>query len=166
MPVQSEPMGKRSCPSPSPSDGLSTRKSFRSHFVYYIYRHIYIYIYGYRDEIISFWPGCFTAAEEACLTPAIVMGARRPGQRGLRFGVVTKGTGRYLARATHPRTRSPLEVLAPKATVVLNLLVGMTGTGSCGGPQEIEAMVTSIQKSLGHARVTWYAGTTIAHVSC
>ena len=44
MPVQSEPMGKRSCPSPSPSDGLSTRKSFRSHFVYYIYRHIYIYM--------------------------------------------------------------------------------------------------------------------------
>merc|ERR550525_1030140 len=35
-------------------------------------------------------------------------------------------------------------LLAPKATVVLNLLVGMTGTGSSGGPTEIEAMVSAI----------------------
>jgi len=33
--------------------------------------------------------------------------------------------------------------------VVLNLLVGMTGSGSSGGPQEIEAMVQAIQKTLG-----------------
>jgi len=36
-------------------------------------------------------------------------------------------------------------LLAPKATVVLNLLVGMTGTGSSGGPEEIKAMVSALQ---------------------
>ena len=38
--------------------------------------------------------------------------------------------------------------MKPDATVVLNLLVGMTGTGSSGGPQEIEAMVSAIHKGL------------------
>ena len=41
-----------------------------------------------------------------------------------------------------------MQVLAPKGTVVMNLLVGMTGTGSSGGPQEIEAMVSAIHKTL------------------
>ena len=36
------------------------------------------------------------------------------------------------------------KVLSPKATIVMNLLVGMTGTGSSGGPQEIEDMVKAI----------------------
>jgi len=36
-------------------------------------------------------------------------------------------------------------LLAPKATVVLNLLVGMTGSGSSGGPQEIKAMASTIK---------------------
>mmetsp|Transcript_46822 Transcript_46822/g.111394 ORF Transcript_46822/g.111394 Transcript_46822/m.111394 type:complete len:530 (+) Transcript_46822:74-1663(+) len=35
-------------------------------------------------------------------------------------------------------------LLAPKATIVLNLLVGMTGRGSSGGPKEIEEMVSAI----------------------
>ncbi|CAK8987770.1 eEF1A lysine and N-terminal methyltransferase (eEF1A-KNMT) (Methyltransferase-like protein 13) [Includes: eEF1A lysine methyltransferase [Durusdinium trenchii] len=57
--------------------------------------------------------------------------------------VLVDGEGTFL--------QSLSQVLAPKATVVLNLLVGMTGTGSCGGPQEIEAMVTSIQKTCCNA---------------
>ncbi|CAE7822749.1 EEF1AKNMT, partial [Symbiodinium sp. CCMP2456] len=36
------------------------------------------------------------------------------------------------------------KVLKPDATIIMNLLVGMTGTGSSGGPKEIEAMVSAI----------------------
>jgi len=36
-------------------------------------------------------------------------------------------------------------LLAPKATVVLNLLVGMSGSGSSGGSAEIRAMVSAIK---------------------
>eukprot|EP00931_Biecheleriopsis_adriatica_P101639 TRINITY_DN76736_c0_g1_i1.p1 TRINITY_DN76736_c0_g1~~TRINITY_DN76736_c0_g1_i1.p1 ORF type:complete len:517 (-),score=108.60 TRINITY_DN76736_c0_g1_i1:35-1558(-) len=36
------------------------------------------------------------------------------------------------------------QLLSPRATVALNLLVGMTGTGSSGGPKEIEAMVYAV----------------------
>lgn len=39
------------------------------------------------------------------------------------------------------------KLLSPKATIVLNLLVGMTGTGSSGGPVEIQAMVSAIYKT-------------------
>ena len=39
-------------------------------------------------------------------------------------------------------------MVKPDATVVLNLLVGMTGTGSSGGPKEIEAMVSAIHSKL------------------
>jgi len=38
-------------------------------------------------------------------------------------------------------------LLAPKATIALNLLVGMTGSGSSGGPKEIEAMVSAINST-------------------
>ena len=41
------------------------------------------------------------------------------------------------------------QVLRPNATVVLNLLVGMTGSGSSGSAQEIEEMVTAIATQLG-----------------
>ena len=40
-------------------------------------------------------------------------------------------------------------MLRPNATVVLNLLVGMTGSGSSGSAQEIEEMVTAIATQLG-----------------
>ena len=40
------------------------------------------------------------------------------------------------------------QVLKPNATVVLNLLVGMTGSGSSGTAQEIEDMVTAIATQL------------------
>eukprot|EP00438_Fugacium_kawagutii_P006770 Skav201395 [mRNA] locus=scaffold296:310745:314549:+ [translate_table: standard] len=55
--------------------------------------------------------------------------------------VLVDGEGTFL--------RSLNQVLNPKAALVLNLLVGMTGTGSSGGPKEIEAMVEAIQESLG-----------------
>lgn len=50
--------------------------------------------------------------------------------------VLVDGQGTFL--------RSLNEVLKPNATVVLNLLVGMTGSGSSGTAQEIEDMVTAI----------------------
>jgi len=43
--------------------------------------------------------------------------------------------------------RSLNTVLTPNATVMMNLLVGMTGTGSSGGPAEIEAMVSAIHET-------------------
>jgi len=36
------------------------------------------------------------------------------------------------------------KALKPDATIIMNLLVGMTGTGNSGGPKEIEAMVSAI----------------------
>lgn len=39
-------------------------------------------------------------------------------------------------------------LLAPRATIVLNLLVGMTGSGSSGGPKEIESMTNAIYSTL------------------
>eukprot|EP00929_Paragymnodinium_shiwhaense_P004949 TRINITY_DN10626_c0_g1_i4.p1 TRINITY_DN10626_c0_g1~~TRINITY_DN10626_c0_g1_i4.p1 ORF type:complete len:496 (+),score=140.92 TRINITY_DN10626_c0_g1_i4:259-1746(+) len=39
------------------------------------------------------------------------------------------------------------KLLAPRATIALNLLIGMTGSGSSGGPKEIEAMVSAIHGS-------------------
>lgn len=36
------------------------------------------------------------------------------------------------------------KLMTPKATLVLNLLVGMTGSGSSGGPKEIQSMVSAI----------------------
>eukprot|EP00434_Breviolum_minutum_P015899 symbB.v1.2.014012.t2/scaffold1012.1/size144332/5 len=53
--------------------------------------------------------------------------------------VLVDGDGTFL--------QSLNKVLRPTSTVVLNLLVGMTGSGSSGGPQEIEAMVQAIQKN-------------------
>jgi len=52
-----------------------------------------------------------------------------------------------LVDASEPFLPSLNKLLAPKATLVLNLLVGMTGTGSSGGPKEIEAMVSAIHGS-------------------
>jgi len=46
-----------------------------------------------------------------------------------------------------PFLKSLAKLLAPKATIMLNLLVGMTGTGSSGGPKEIEAMVSAIHST-------------------
>jgi len=43
--------------------------------------------------------------------------------------------------------KSLSKLLAPKATIVLNLLVGLTGSGSSGGPDEIEAMIAAIHES-------------------
>eukprot|EP00441_Pelagodinium_beii_P006483 CAMPEP_0197700894 /NCGR_PEP_ID=MMETSP1338-20131121/122545_1 /TAXON_ID=43686 ORGANISM="Pelagodinium beii, Strain RCC1491" /NCGR_SAMPLE_ID=MMETSP1338 /ASSEMBLY_ACC=CAM_ASM_000754 /LENGTH=468 /DNA_ID=CAMNT_0043284545 /DNA_START=140 /DNA_END=1544 /DNA_ORIENTATION=- len=52
-----------------------------------------------------------------------------------------------LVDASEPFLPSLNKLLAPKATLVLNLLVGMTGSGSSGGPKEIQAMVSAIHGS-------------------
>jgi hypothetical protein len=39
-------------------------------------------------------------------------------------------------------------LLSPRATIVMNLLVGMTGSGSSGGPKEIRAMTNAVYSTL------------------
>jgi len=46
-----------------------------------------------------------------------------------------------------PFLKSLPALLAPTATLSINLLVGLTGSGSSGGPKEIEAMITAIHKT-------------------